>query len=63
VEVLQRAIDRLTSARDTVYSMYRGYKDLDPKILKESLEYYDEFFKLAANSKSWDREMRVNCNR
>jgi hypothetical protein len=62
VQVLQRAIERITGAKDTVYSMYRGHKDLDPKILKESLEYYDEFFKLAANTKSWDREMRVNCN-
>ena len=61
-EVLQRTIERLTAAKDTVYSIYRGHKDLDPKLLKESLEYYDEFFKLTSNAKNWDRELRVNCN-
>jgi hypothetical protein len=62
-EVLERTMGRLAAAKDSVYSLYRGHAGLDPKILKESLEYYDEFFKLAADPKAWNRELRVSCNR
>ncbi|HEX9895171.1 MAG TPA: hypothetical protein VGA78_14665 [Gemmatimonadales bacterium] len=63
VETLERALKRITSAKDTVYSIYRNHPGLDPKLLKDALEYYDEFFKLAADPKAWNRELRTNCNR
>jgi hypothetical protein len=61
-DVLDKAIQRISFAKDTIYARYRGQEGLDPKLLKESLEYYDEFFKLAADRKSWERELRVNCH-
>jgi hypothetical protein len=62
-EVLEKAIQRISSAKDTIYARYRGQEGLDPKLLKESLEYYDEFFKMTADRRSWEREFRGNCNR
>lgn len=62
-EVLESTLARITAARDAIYAVYRDHSALDPKLLKESLEYYDEFFKFAGDNRSWNRELRVNCNR
>ncbi len=62
-EVLQAAIKRIVDGKETIYGRYRAHPGLDPKLLKESLEYYDDFYKLVSNPKDIDRELRVNCDR
>lgn len=57
------AITRILAAKDAIYSRYREHAGLDPKLLKESLSYYDEFFKTVSDPKEVDRELRTNCVR
>ena len=62
-EVIEKTLARFVSAKDAIYELYRSQPGLDPKLLKDSLEYYDEFFKLAADRRTWERELRVTCTR
>jgi len=62
-EVIDGAITRILAAKETIYGRYRAHEGLDPKLLKQSLEYYDDFFKLASDPRDVDRNMRVNCAR
>jgi len=62
-EVIQAAVKRIADAKETIYGRYRAQPGLDPKLLKESLEYYDDFFKLVSDPRDIDRELRVNCAR
>ena len=60
-EVIDAAIKRIVGAKETIYGTYRAHPGLDPKLLKESLEYYDEFFKLVSDPRDVDRNLRLNC--
>ena len=60
-EVIDPAIARIVAAKETIYGRYRAHPGLDPKLLKESLEYYDEFYKLVSDPKDVDRNLRPNC--
>jgi hypothetical protein len=62
-DVLEKTLARFVSAKDAIYELYRSHQGLDPKILEDSLEYYDQFFKLAADRRGWERELRVTCTR
>lgn len=62
-EVIAQAVERLLAARDAIYALYRSHGPLDPGVLRESLEYYDEFYKMAANPRDRDRDLRTNCTR
>lgn len=60
-EVIDGAIKRIMDKKDDIYALYRAHQGLDPKLLKQSLEYYDDFFKIAMDPKDVDRNLRLNC--
>jgi hypothetical protein len=60
-EVIDAAIKRIVGAKETIYGRYRAHPGLDPKLLKESLEYYDDFYKLVSDPRDVDRNLRLNC--
>jgi len=62
-EVIDSAIHRILAGKDAIYGAYRTQSGLDPKLLKESLEYYDDFFKLVSDPRDVDRNLRLNCAR
>jgi hypothetical protein len=49
--------------KDEIYGIYKAQPGFDPKLLKESLQYYDDFFKMAMDPRDVDRNMRLNCAR
>jgi hypothetical protein len=52
---------RLTAARSRIEALYRGQEGLDPDRLEETLEYYDEFFELAATPEEVADEILGEC--
>src|SRR5262245_30418053 len=62
-EVIDAAIRRIMDKKDAIYALYKAEPGLDPKLLKESLQYYDDFFKMAMDPRDVDRNMRLNCAR
>ena len=60
-ETIDAAIKRITSKKEDIYGLYRTHAGLDPKLLKESLQYYDDFFKIAMDPRNVDRNLRLNC--
>jgi len=62
-EVIDAAIKRITAKKAEIYGLYQSHPGLDPKLLKESLQYYDDFFKLVSDPRDVDRNLRMNCAR
>lgn len=62
-EVIAQAVARIASVKDAIYQLYRSHEGLEPNGVKESLEYYDEFFKDVANERDQNRYLRTNCTR
>ncbi len=60
-EVIDAAIKRISAGKDRIYALYQAQPGFDPKLLKESLQYYDDFFKLVSDPRDVDRNMRLNC--
>jgi hypothetical protein len=50
-EVIDAAVKQIATHRADLH-LYRSHAGLDPKLLKESLEYYDDFFKLVSDPAS-----------
>lgn len=60
-ETIDAAIKRISTKKEDIYGLYRTHAGLDPKLLKESLQYYDDFFKIAMDPRNVDRNLRLNC--
>jgi hypothetical protein len=62
-EVIQAALKPYDEKKAAIYQLYTGAQGLDPKLLKSSTEYLDEFYKIIGNPKEVEREMRQVCSR
>lgn len=62
-EAIDAAVKRIVDAKEKIYERYRAQAGLDPKILKESLQYYDDFFKTVSDPRDVNRELRPTCAR
>lgn len=50
-----------TKRKDAIYAIYDKQVELDPKNVKQTKEYFDEFFKIIANPKKVQDEMMRTC--
>ncbi|MBS1240650.1 MAG: hypothetical protein H6R40_77 [Gemmatimonadetes bacterium] len=60
-EQLGTALALFKAKKDDIYKLYQGMDGLDPKLLKNSIDYLDEFYKLIDDARAVDREMRKPC--
>ncbi len=59
-EIIEVAAE-FTKRKDAIYALYDKQVDLDPKNVKQTKEYYDEFFKIIASPKKVQDEMMRTC--
>ena len=62
-EMLRETIGLFQAKKDAIYGQLRGVKDLTPARLKEATEFLDEFYKMSADEKNVNRELRRVCER
>ena len=61
VEAWAPVLQRFTEERDSIYALYRGQADLNPKYANEAIKYYDQFYEVIGNPKSLKRELVEPC--
>ncbi|HXV87447.1 MAG TPA: hypothetical protein VD793_12130 [Gemmatimonadales bacterium] len=59
--MLPDVIARFQQQREAIYRLYRGQADLDPAVLKHSLEYLDQFYATINSPAQTDRELVGRC--
>ncbi|MGV3710548.1 MAG: hypothetical protein ACO1Q7_17085 [Gemmatimonas sp.] len=59
----QPHLDRFTAARPAIDSIYKSIPSLDPKLLKESMEWYDDFYRVIANPGTMRRALIEPCQK
>ena len=52
---------RFNAVKDSVYALYRGQPDLEPKRVAQALGYYDEFYRIINDPRWVNRELIHNC--
>lgn len=62
-DAIQSALAPYREKKDAIYQLYTTTQVLDPKLMKSSTEYLDEFYKTIGNPKEVEREMRSVCSR
>ncbi len=51
----------LRDRRDDIYALYSTQEGLDPKMLKRTIEYFDDFYEVIDDPRKVEREIRRNC--
>lgn len=54
---------RFTGQKDAIYALYRGQVGLEAKRIKQTLDYYDEFYRIINDPRAMQRAMMVTCPR
>jgi hypothetical protein len=52
---------RFLANKDTIYALYRAQPGLEEKAVKQTLDYYDDFYKVITDSRATRREMMPLC--
>ena len=52
---------RFTSQKDAIYALYRAQTGLEAKRVKQTLDYYDEFYRIINDPGATRRTMMVTC--
>src|SRR2546428_219746 len=62
-EELALLFAQLPAQKDSIYALYRGLESegLEPKRVKQALDYYDEFYKTISNPGDTRREFTRTC--
>jgi len=62
-EELALLFAQFTAQKDSIYALYRGLESegLEPKRVKQALDYYDEFYKTISNPGDTRREFTRTC--
>jgi len=62
-EELALLFAQFTAQKDSIYALYRGLESegLEPKRVKQALDYYDEFYKTIGNPGDTRREFARTC--
>lgn len=58
---VQEIAKEFTSRKDAIYALYDKQPDLSPQNIKQTKEYFDEFFKILANPRKVQDEMMRTC--
>jgi hypothetical protein len=54
---------QFNAAKDSIYALYRGQPDLEPKRVEQALGYYDEFYRTINEPRRAKRELIDACPR
>ncbi len=60
-EELEAAFLIFNEQRETIYDLFRNQRDLDPRYLEETVEYFDEFYDVINDPDEVTREMMRKC--
>jgi hypothetical protein len=60
-EDLAPILARFVAARDSIYGLYRAQAWLEPKRIKQSLDYYDDFYRTISDPRAVRRAMVLPC--
>ena len=52
----QKIFDEFRNKKDAIYKVYQQAEFLDERNVKQTLKYYDEFYKIIDNPKAVERE-------
>jgi len=52
---------RFNAAKDSIYALYRGQPDLEPKRVEQALSYYDEFYRTINEPRRAKHELIDGC--
>lgn len=62
-QILARLFPRFNAQRDSIYALYRAQEALEPKRVKQALEYYDDFYHTINDAGATRREFINGCAR
>ena len=54
-------VAQFNAAKDSIYALYRGQPDLEPKRVEQALSYYDEFYRTINDPRRMKREFIDGC--
>jgi hypothetical protein len=60
-EELAPLFARFIAQQDAIYALYRDQEGLEPKRVKQTLDYYDEFYRTINDPRATRREFMVTC--
>ncbi len=60
-EELAPLFARFIAQKDAIYALYRDQEGLEPKRVKQTLDYYDEFYRTINDRGAWRREFMALC--
>jgi len=61
--ILARVLTRFNAQKDSIYALYRTQEGLEPKRVKQALDYYDDFYKTINDAGATRREFINGCAR
>jgi hypothetical protein len=61
MDMLQKTFALYQARKDAIYNLWRTFPNLDPKLSKWAIEYFDSFYKTIGDPRMADREMRRPC--
>lgn len=59
--VLQPVLARFRAQKDSIYAAYRAVPDLNPRVVRDALSYFDEFYRLINDPSSIRRIFMNTC--
>lgn len=62
-EILASLFARFNAQKDSIYALYRAQEWLEPKRVKQSLDYFDEFYRTINDAGAARREFISGCAR
>lgn len=62
-QILERLLPRFNAQKDSIYALYRAQEGLEPKRVKQALDYYDDFYHTINDAGATRREFINGCAR
>ena len=62
-QILERLLPRFNAQKDSIYALYRAQQGLEPKRVKQALDYYDDFYHTINDAGATRREFINGCAR
>lgn len=62
-QILASLFARFNAAKDSIYALYRAQEGLEPKRVKQTLDYYDDFYHTINDAGATRREFINGCAR
>jgi hypothetical protein len=62
-QILERLFTRFNAQKDSIYALYRTQEGLEPKRVKQALDYYDDFYHTINDAGATRREFINGCAR